>query len=276
MQDAANAPDTPLGDASPTTGEDYAQRILRFINPKSLPAIPLDDLVVLTQRHLLLRVPAAYRASLKCTLQNYVFDHRTFHISPQELLLCLKAPLSAPQPANVPISPITQKQQPLFESPDCGKCSVPIPHSIRKAIRDLSKERKFIAYGDDMKKGLSKAVPDKKEDRGRDTHKRGSSAAGGVGRKREDGYSFTHPRKPSNPAFTFSEVMVCQTPDSRSNPTRKLWSGPKLLDLSFVSSTAATPKNAALRHSSFSPKARVVVPSLREGMEKIIKERVMQ
>ncbi len=227
-----------------------AVRLLHLLNPKGKTTLPLDDLVRTRQRHLLLRVPVSHRAEVKVALQAYIFEKKTFAIPAEDLLDTLKglSVLSAPKPSEPRRKP--SLEPPLM--PSTPEAKVPaIPASIRKAIRNLSVERQFIAYGSEMNVSPFKPADGRRGSKAglEEGHRRGASVHSRENHSEEKSYAAQQARK------TVLRSAL-QPQDKRPpSPIRVL----------------STPKRGRTLPVSLQP--RVVVPSLKEGMEKLLRER---
>lgn len=222
-----------------------AVRLLHMLNPKGKTTLPLDDLVSARQRHLLLRLPTSHRAEVKTALQAYIFEKKTFVIPAEDLLDTLKglSGLSAPKPSELRRKP--SLEPPLM--PNTPEAKVPaLPASIRKAIRNLSVERQFIAYGSDMNVSPFKPVEGRRGSKAGldDAHRRVASV---------------HSRENQ------SDEKYCSAQQVKKTVLRSA------LRPASPSRLPSTPKRGRTLPASLQP--RVVVPSLKEGMEKLLRER---
>ena len=193
----------------------------------------------------------SYRAEVKAALQAYIFSQKTFVISAEDLLDALKglSGLSAPKPAEPRRKP--SLEPPLM--PNTPEAKTPaLPASIRKAIRNLSVERQFIAYGSDMNVSPFKPREGRRSSKAglEDYHKRVSSVQSRENRE-EKAYSSVQGKK----ALLRNTLRT----DDKRPPSPPAGRG------------VGTPKRGRTLPLQLQP--RVVVPSLKEGMEKLLKER---
>lgn len=182
---------------------------------------------------------------MKAALQAYIFEKKTFVIPAEDLLDTLKglSGLSAPKPSEPRRKP--SLEPPLMPSTPEAKTPA-IPASIRKAIRNLSVERQFIAYGSDMNVSPFKPAEGRRGSKAglEDGHRRVASVHSRENRSDDKSYGPQQAKK--------AVLRSTLRPPSPSH-------------------LPSTPKRGRTLPSSLQP--RVVVPSLREGMEKLLRER---
>lgn len=205
-----------------------ALRLLRLLNPKNRPSIPLDDLVLVTQKHLLLQVPSTSRAQVRTALQSFILAHQTFKITPDQFLECI---------AQVPT---VQSAQPFRRSVDIRlqreldlDQPTALPGALKRKIRALSQEREFISYDGSLAVGRASV----------DLQRRNEACAG----------------LPRRRAASRSDHSTVKSKDRKSPESHF-----RTNDTSFVASSSTTPKRNV-------PKP--VIPSLKEGMEKLLEVR---
>lgn len=205
-----------------------ALRLLRLLNPKNRPSIPLDDLVLATQKHLLLLVPSTSRAQVRTTLQAFILAHQTFKITPDQFLECIaQVPtVQSAQPFRRSVDIRPQKELDLDQP-------TALPDALKRKIRALSQEREFISYDGSLALGRASVDLQRREE------------------------SFTvPPRRRTASRISHSTVKS----KDRKSPESHF----RTNDTSFVASLSTTPKRSL-------PKP--VIPSLKDGMEKLLEVR---
>ena len=260
-----------------------ALRLLKLINPKDRPTIPLDDLVSSNQRHLLLSIPQTSREQVRTALQAFILDHKAFRITPEQFIECVSqvptvqsAPhrpvqTSANREARVSTGVPIKRELPLdFEL----HAAAPIPKSLKLRIRTLSQERQFIPYDGDLSLSFLKLSGEQQKPVTRPSlrggHRRVTTCFVAEQPAPADRpYSVIHTRKNSQvrPCEQVQDRQGKHSPDSRA----------KTRDSSFVGSSATTPKKCAGPFNCVTSPVReepkVVIPSLKAGMEKLLEVR---
>lgn len=226
-----------------------------------------------------MRAPTGCRSEVKSALQSYVLEKKAFSISREEMLEVLSGLRSKQSTKeSEPAKRITLRrpsvEPPLFSSPDP---KAPIPASIRKTIRNLSLERQFIAYGSDMNLTPFKPTHDRQRRGSRtaldESQRRVTSVAPKESEKTEEKTTYTRfqSRKASlHSTIQFDDPALVISRQPKPSPAHAT----RTQDCSFVGSSATTPKRGRpLRNPSPKREAKVVVPSLKEGMEKLARDR---